>query len=95
MIYGPNCCRRQDMQHLARLPKDVGHAIREERKAKKLTQKQLANLSGVWQETISKIESGTANTKLETLFNLLSALDLEITVRERSKASAADMQDIF
>ena len=83
------------MQHLARLPKDVGHAIREERKAKKLTQKQLANLSGVWQETISKIESGTANTKLETLFNLLSALDLEITVRERSKASAADMQDIF
>lgn len=83
------------MQHLARLPKDVGHAIREERKAKKLTQKQLANLSGVWQETISKIESGTANTKLETLFNLLSALDLEITVRERSKASAADLQDIF
>ena len=83
------------MQHLARLPKDVGHAIREERKAKKLTQKQLANLSGVWQETISKVESGTANTKLETLFNLLSALDLEITVRERSKASAADMQDIF
>ena len=83
------------MQHLARLPKDVGHAIREERKAKKLTQKQLANLSGVWQETISKIESGAANTKLETLFNLLSALDLEIIVSERSKASAADLEDIF
>ena len=83
------------MQHLVRLPKDVGHAIREERKAKKLTQKQLADLSGVWQETISKIESGAVNTKLETIFNLLSALDFEITISKRSKASAADLEDIF
>lgn len=83
------------MQHLARLPKDVGHAIREERKAKKLTQRQLASLSGVWQETISKIETGTANTKLETLFDLLAALDLEITICKRSKISAAELEDIF
>jgi len=44
------------MKHLVRTSKNLGHAIREARKAKKLTQKELASMSGVWQETISKIE---------------------------------------
>jgi HTH-type transcriptional regulator/antitoxin HipB len=83
------------MQRLTRNPKDIGHAIREVRKAKNLTQKDLARLSGVWQETISKTENGVANTQLETLFDLLAALDLEITIAERSKGSTADIEDIF
>jgi len=83
------------MSHLTRNPKDIGHVIREVRKARKLTQKDLANMSGVWQETISKTENGVANTQLETLFDLLAALELEITIGERSKGDSADFENIF
>ncbi len=82
------------MKHLARTPKDVGHAIRQERTARQMTQKQLAVESGVWQETISKIENGATGTKLETLFDLCAALGLELIITERSKG-AATFEDIF
>ncbi|MCB1420856.1 MAG: helix-turn-helix transcriptional regulator [Notoacmeibacter sp.] len=83
------------MKNLARTPKDIGHAIRSVRKARNLTQKELATRSGVWQETISKIENGVASTKLETIFDLLAALDLELQVQDRTKGSSADLEDIF
>ena len=83
------------MKHLVRTPKNLGHAIRQARKAKKLTQKELASMSGIWQETISKIENGGGGTKLETIFDLIAALDLEITVSERSKMTADGFEDIF
>ena len=83
------------MKHLARTAKDIGHAIRETRKRKKLTQGELATMSGIWQETISKIENGVASTKLETIFDLMAALDLELTVSNRSKGTADALEDIF
>jgi HTH-type transcriptional regulator/antitoxin HipB len=83
------------MKQLARTPKDIGHAIRQARKEKKLTQKDLASMSGIWQETISKMESGVANTKLETMFDLMAALDLELNVSPRSKGTADSLEDIF
>ncbi len=83
------------MKYLARSPKEVGHAIREARKARKLTQKDLAIRSGVWQETISKIENGLSGTKLETIFDILSALELEVTIDNRSKGSSTSLEDIF
>lgn len=82
------------MKILARTPKDIGHAIRTARKALKLTQKELAARSGVWQETISKIESGAGST-LATLFDILAALDLELQIQDRSKGSSTDLEDIF
>jgi HTH-type transcriptional regulator/antitoxin HipB len=86
---------RTVMKHLVRTSKNLGHAIREARKAKNLTQKELASMSGVWQETISKIENGSGGTKLETLFDLIAALDLEIIVTERSKGASDGLEDIF
>lgn len=83
------------MRQLARTPTDIGHAIRKARKAKDMTQKDLAARSGVWQETISKIENGLSGTKLETLFDLCAALDLELVVTDRSKGSSASLEDIF
>ena len=97
-IYDPKVIwgdRRTAMKHLVRTSKNLGHAIREARKAKNLTQKELASMSGVWQETISKIENGSGGTKLETLFDLIAALDLEITVTERSKGASDGLEDIF
>lgn len=83
------------MDQFARTPKDMGHVIRQARKAKKLTQADLAARSGVWQETISKIEANAAGAKLETVFDLLAALDLEMEIRTRSKGAPADFEDIF
>lgn len=83
------------MKQLARNPKDIGHAIRLARKDHGLTQMELASKSGIWQETISKIETGSSGAKLETIFNLLAALDLEITIDIRSKGSADVFEDIF
>mgnify|MGYP000005818282 CR=1 FL=1 len=83
------------VKQLTRTPKDIGYAIREARKAQKLTQKELAAISGVWQETISKIENGVGGTKLETLFDLLAALDHEILIQTRSKGMATDIEDWF
>lgn len=83
------------MKNLARLPKDIGHAIRSARKAQKLTQKELSIKSGVWQETISKVENSAVNTKLDTVFDILAALDLELQVQNRTKRSSAKFEDFF
>jgi HTH-type transcriptional regulator/antitoxin HipB len=49
-----------------------------------LTQKQLASLAGLRQASISAIESGTPNTKLQTLLIALAALGLEFQITPRS-----------
>lgn len=79
----------------ARSPKDIGNALRNARRRKGFTQAKLAATSGVWQDTISKIERGIGDPKLATVFALLAALDLELTVAERSQGSNAAIEDIF
>lgn len=83
------------MKQIARSPRDVGVAIRHARKTKKLNQSDVAALSGIWQETISRIENGQTGTKLETLFDIFAALDLELVVTDRSKGSDTDFGTIF
>lgn len=83
------------MQNFVRIPRDLGHAIRQARREKNLTQAELATRSGVWQETISKVEAGRGGTRLDTILALLAALELELFVRTRSKGSASDFDNIF
>lgn len=83
------------MKKIIRSPKDLGHMIRQARKSAGLTQEQLASRSGVWQETISKIETGHTGSKLDTVFEVLAALDLEIMGQKRSKGSPRDFEDMF
>ncbi|WP_119310114.1 helix-turn-helix domain-containing protein [Cohaesibacter haloalkalitolerans] len=83
------------MKLQARTPKELGHAIRQARKTQSLTQKDLAIKSGVWQETISKIERGVVATKIETVFDLLAALDMELQIQPRTKVDEADLEEIF
>ena len=83
------------MKNFVRIPRDLGHAIRQARREKNLTQADLAMRSGVWQETISKVEAGRGGAKLDTILALLAALDLELLVRTRSKGTASDFDNIF
>ncbi len=81
------------MSYLARTPADIGHALRRARKKKHLTQKELAVRSGVWQETISKIENGLSGAKLDTIFDICAALDLELLVTDRSQGTTDFLAD--
>lgn len=81
------------MNYLARTPADIGHALRRARKKNGLTQGELASKSGVWQETISKIENGLPGAKLETVFDICAALDLELLVNNRSKGTTEFLEE--
>lgn len=83
------------MDQIARTPKDIGNALRNARKAQKLTQAELATRSGLWQRTISTVETSASGTKLDTIFDLLAVLDLEIHIVPRSKSRPTDLEDIF
>lgn len=80
---------------IARSSRQVGRLIQRFRKEKRLNQTQLAQLAGQRQEMISKIETGQGGLKLTTLFDVLAALGLEMTLGPRSQSSSADMEDIF
>lgn len=73
------------MNELARDPKQVGNLIRRARKRRAINQQTLGDKAGLRQETISLIENGNPATRLETLFAVLAALDLELQIAPRSK----------
>lgn len=52
----------------------------EERTRKQLTQKQLAELTGITQADISRLENGTANPSIRTLQRLAAALGMMVKV---------------
>ena len=73
-----------NMNDLARDPRQIGNLVRRARKAQ-----------GLSQETISLIETGHPTAKLETMLSVLAALNLEFRIVPRSKARAADIEEIF
>lgn len=83
------------MDQIARTTKDLGQTLRAARKDKGLTQAELAARAGVWQRTVSNIETGVSGAKAETIFDLLAALDLEMRIVPRSKMTPRDLEDIF
>ena len=68
-------------------PSALGQAIRIARTNRQLTQQEVGAKVGVDQSTISSVENGNAGTRLDTLFHLLAALDLEITLQSRKAPS--------
>ncbi|WP_421707158.1 helix-turn-helix domain-containing protein [Algihabitans sp.] len=83
------------MKDLARNPKQIGAIVQRNRKKQGLNQRELGNLAGLRQETISLIETGNPAAKLETILAVLAALDLEFRVLPRSKTRADDIENIF
>ena len=83
------------MENYARTPKQIGEILHRIRRNFPMSQKELAEISGLWQETISKIESGARGTKLETLCDILAALDYEMMIIPRRKSSPSEIEDMF
>lgn len=82
------------MSHIARSAKQLGAHIRNARIHRNLSQQELADMVGTGQKTISRIENGHEGTKLETMFSLFAALDLDMTLTDRRKGRKS-ISDIF
>lgn len=82
-------------EQIARTPKQIGAAVRRRRRALGLNQNDVSTKMQLRQATISGLEAGEAGTQLRTLFGVLTALDLELVVRPRTKASTDKIEDIF
>lgn len=83
------------MDQIARAPKQIGSALRRQRRHLSLTQKELGAKINLRQATISGMESGEPGTQLRTLFHVLAALNLEIVIRPRTKGTAMDIESLF
>lgn len=73
------------MERIARNPDQIGTAIRAERRRRGHTQAALAAATRLRQATISAVEAGEAGTRLDTLLDLMAALDLELVIRPRTR----------
>jgi HTH-type transcriptional regulator/antitoxin HipB len=71
-------------------PEILGAALREARKKKGLSQAAAGRSVGMDQPTVSKVEQGNSGTRLDTLFRLLAALDLELVLQPRRSPSNND-----
>ena len=60
--------------------KVLGRQIRERRKALKITQKELADLSGISINTVVAVERGQGDPKISTYLAICNVLGLKITV---------------
>lgn len=60
--------------------KEIGNTVRERRKFLKITQEDLADISGISERTLRDIEKGLANPELESLMKLCEVLGLELAI---------------
>jgi transcriptional regulator with XRE-family HTH domain len=63
---------------------DMGRLLRAARRARAVSQRELATLAEVPRSTIDRIEAGRVRPGIETVAHLLSALDFYFTVTDRA-----------
>lgn len=61
-----------------------------QRKKLKLSQAEVGDLVGLKQKTISAFENKPESTRLDTLFRILSAVNLDINVTAKGESTQAD-----
>jgi len=83
------------MTQAVRSASQFGTLIRNERVRRKLSQQELADLTGIGQKTISSVENGNEGAKLDTVFRLLAILGLEISFAPRDLGIGPGVSDVF
>lgn len=71
------------MKQIITSPQAMGQFVQRSRKSKGLTQTKVGENFNIDQTTVSSIEQGAAGTRIDTLFRLLAALDLELVVQDK------------
>ncbi len=70
------------MDYPARTPEQLGAVIKGFRVAREITQSQLGTRTGLAQNAISEFERDPGKSSIRKLYRLLSALGLEVVVRD-------------
>lgn len=63
----------------------IAEQVVEQRKARGLSQKELAELTGTTQSAIARLESGGRPPRIDTLLRIAEALDCELIVQLRPR----------
>jgi len=82
-------------ENIARSPGQLGAIVRRLRKQKRLSQMDLGARAGLHQSAISRIENGETTASLDTVFLIFQALDMELSIQERTAMEASSVADIF
>ena len=82
------------MEQIVRTSKQLGAAIRRHRRSAGLSQTQLGAKTNLRQATISALERGEPGTELRTVIDVITALGIEIVVRDRSQPEGK-IEDLF
>ncbi|WP_188113535.1 helix-turn-helix domain-containing protein [Nocardioides humilatus] len=70
----------------------IGLVVRDVRRARKVTQRDLAEAAGVSRGWLIRLEAGHPNPEAASLMPVLRALDLELVVRPTAR-STQDVED--
>jgi transcriptional regulator with XRE-family HTH domain len=65
----------------------IADQVAEQRRARGLSQKELAELTGTTQSAIARLESGGRPPRIDTLLGIAEALDCDLTVDLRPRSS--------
>ncbi|HZP66985.1 MAG TPA: helix-turn-helix domain-containing protein [Rudaea sp.] len=74
------------MDYTARTPEQLGTILKSCRTLRRMSQEAAGSRVGIKQTTVSAIETSAASTRVETLYKLLSALELELVIRDKRTA---------
>ena len=80
---------------IVRTPEQIGAAIRRLRKLRGITQAELGSRLSLRQAKISEIENGAPGTALNTLYDVLAALELDLLIQPRNQNKGTNIEDIF
>ena len=78
---------------LVKTLRDLGNAVRAARLRQDLTQQELASRAGLSRQWLTGLERGTANPTWDVVMRLAAALDLEVSLYDRSKRDAPSPGD--
>jgi HTH-type transcriptional regulator/antitoxin HipB len=79
--------QEETMNHLIATPDQLSHVMRSVRKARKLSQLEVGKTVGLLQKSVSALENHPESATIESLFKLLSALELELIVSPKDSGS--------
>ncbi len=71
------------IKQVIRTPRQLAMVLNGQRKELELSQKQAAEKVGMLPKTISALESNPERCRLESLFKLLSSLEIEMVLRPK------------
>ena len=72
------------MENSVHIPQQLGLVLRGRRKSLKLSQAAAAKTVGLLPKTVSALETMPERSSVESVFKILSALELELVLRPKS-----------